>query len=244
VYRARAGLRNRVDKLLDDAAVYAATLYPVLYWHADLKNRNFVWFVEGDFVGSAGLMPYMPYLKVVWAAALLAFFWRSAVLFRRTGVLQLGKLVVVSSTAAIWYVGIVLTNNDFAFTVTNVIVHGVPYLGLLWAYGSAQLARGGASLGRDIVARGPLVFLGFLLLLAFMEELLWDRLVWQEKSWLFGASDFVLSPGVLGYVVPLLMLPQATHYVLDGMLWRRHDTRLLPAQRAALGFREHSPARG
>jgi hypothetical protein len=42
---------------------------------------------------------------------------------------------------------------------------------------------------------------------------------------------------VLALLVPLLALPQATHYVLDGMLWRRGDTRRLPAQRRALGFR-------
>jgi hypothetical protein len=36
--------------------------------------------------------------------------------------------------------------------------------------------------------------------------------------------------------VPLLALPQGVHYVLDGMLWRRADTRARPAQRAALGF--------
>ena len=53
---------------------------------------------------------------------------------------------------------------------------------------------------------------------------------------LFGAATVGLPPGLLAVVVPLLMVPQATHYVLDGLLWRRKDTRRLPAQRRALGL--------
>jgi hypothetical protein len=64
----------------------------------------------------------------------------------------------------------------------------------------------------------------------------WDRLVWHDRDWLFGASSGQLGPIVLAFVVPLLALPQATHYVLDGMLWRRSDSRSRPAQRRALGF--------
>jgi hypothetical protein len=85
------------------------------------------------------------------------------------------------------------------------------------------------------------VFLGFLLLLAFLEELFWDRLVWHERPWLFGQSRLILEDRVLSYVVPLLMLPQATHYVLDGILWRRGATRELSAQRSALGFAVRLP---
>ena len=40
----------------------------------------------------------------------------------------------------------------------------------------------------------------------------------------------------LALVVPLLTVPQGTHYVLDGLIWRRGDTRTRPSQRAALGF--------
>lgn len=237
VYRARSTTTARWDRLLDEVAVYSSTLYPIIYWHATLESRQFVWFVQGDFVLAVALaQTLLPIVKTLWVIALVVFFARHVFLAIERRTIELGKIVVVSSTAAIWYVGIVRTNNDFAFTVTNVVVHGVPYFGLLWAYGKAQLEQGGTSLGREIVARGPLVFLGFLVLVAFLEELLWDRLVWHDRPWLFGESGLVLSEQVLTYVVPLLMLPQATHYVLDGMLWRRAATRELRAQRVALGF--------
>ena len=64
-------------------------------------------------------------------------------------------------------------------------------------------------------------FVGVLWLLAYAEELLWDCGLWHDRSWLFGPAwnigdwDQVL--------VPLLAVPQITHYVLDGFIWRRRS---------------------
>ncbi|OLE97463.1 MAG: hypothetical protein AUG75_08005 [Cyanobacteria bacterium 13_1_20CM_4_61_6] len=65
------------------------------------------------------------------------------------------------------------------------------------------------------------MFLATLWLLAYAEELLWDRGVWHERAWLFGAAWDWSSLKV--FLVPLLALPQATHYVLDGFVWRRRS---------------------
>jgi hypothetical protein len=46
--------------------------------------------------------------------------------------------------------------------------------------------------------------------------------VWHDHPGIFGDSAS-LSDGMLVYVVPLLTLPQATHYLLDGVVWRRRD---------------------
>jgi hypothetical protein len=34
----------------------------------------------------------------------------------------------------------------------------------------------------------------------------------------------VAEPALLMWLVPLLALPQSTHYVLDGFIWRRRAT--------------------
>jgi hypothetical protein len=52
---------------------------------------------------------------------------------------------------------------------------------------------------------------------------LWDVLVWHEHPSLFGAWGLRVSESLLAFVVPALTVPQATHYVLDGLIWRRHD---------------------
>jgi hypothetical protein len=70
-------------------------------------------------------------------------------------------------------------------------------------------------------AWGLTTFLATLWLLAYVEEMFWDRCVWQERGWLFGGGwDLAAFRWVL---VPLLALPQFTHYVLDGFIWRRRD---------------------
>ena len=237
IYRAKSRLKRGLDRWLDNAAVYMATLYPLVHWHAHLGQTQFAWFVEGDFVHVGELAGRaLPWFEACWWLALSAFAVRQIALLAITRCLQLGKTAVVASTAAVWYVGIVLTNSDFAFTVTNVIVHGVPYFALLWAYTTARQREPGGGLWLDTASKGLGLFMLFLVCLAFAEELLWDQLVFHERVWLFGKSAIELGPELLAIVVPLLMVPQATHYVLDGVLWRSKDTRELPAQRRALGM--------
>src|SRR5262249_17745883 len=64
-----------------------------------------------------------------------------------------------------------------------------------------------------------LPFLAALWLVAYVEELLWDRGVWHDRAWFFGAGWNLGMLKIL--LVPLLALPQLTHYVLDGFIWRR-----------------------
>jgi hypothetical protein len=130
IYRAKAGERARLDRVLDEAAVYLAALYPVAYWHANLP-REFRWFAEDDFVPWPALAFALPWLRAAWAAALALYAARAVWKVARGEAPNLGKHVVVGTTALTWFVGIVATNADFAFTAANVIVHNVPYVALL-----------------------------------------------------------------------------------------------------------------
>ncbi|WP_437957657.1 hypothetical protein WME76_41140 [Sorangium sp. So ce119] len=237
IYRALAGERARVDRLLDDALIYAATGWPLLYWHAH-PPRAFAWFVEGDFVSAPWLAAAVGPLGAVYAALAVAYVARAVHRARvARAPLNLGKHVVVTTTAATWYVGIVATDSDFQFTVTNVIVHGVPYMALVFAYARERAVEAPRSLLARLLAGGLLAFLGIALALAFFEELLWDRLVWHDRPELFGGAvdEPLLGPRARTLLVPLLALPQATHYMLDAVVWRRRHTG--PAQARALGFR-------
>ena len=99
--------------------------------------------------------------------------------------------------------------------VTNVLIHGVPYFVLVYWW---QVRRG--KRGRQYNWPTRIIrFLATLWLLAFLEEMLWDHAAWHERTWLFG-SGWQLD-GLRAFIVPLLALPQWTHYVLDGFIWRR-----------------------
>jgi hypothetical protein len=216
LYRARAGERGRAGRWVDAAAVYMATLYPLAYWHAALP-RNFWWFLPGDFAQLPAWVERAAW--PVYVLALGAYAARSAHAWLVRGEGNPGKDIVVVTTAVCWYAGIVAYNSDYAFTVTNVIIHGVPYMALVWWYARRRAPAAGAAYRR--LVRWPFVFLATLWLLAYAEELLWDRGVWHERGWLFGAAWDASAWKT--WLVPLLALPQITHYVLDGFIWRRRD---------------------
>lgn len=221
------------DRRLDAAAIYACTVAPVLWWHANLP-RPFWWFVENDF---AALPPWVGSLALAahWLI-LAAWFGRQVQRWVSGGGLALGKLLLVAATWTAWYGGIVLAQSDYAFTVMNVVLHGVPYFALLYRYAKGRWAEeGGRGYGRlgHLLRAGVPGFFVVLLAFAFAEELLWDRLVWHDHAPLFGATGFELHATWLGLLVPLLALPQATHYALDAFIWKAGED---PALRARLGW--------
>jgi hypothetical protein len=221
LYRARGGERDRLGRWLDGAAIYAATLYPLIAWHTQLP-RAFWWMKPGDF--AAGL-PTMAAVIAGWiyGALLVSYAARAAIAIVRRRPAAWGKHVVVATTAACWYVGIVASNADYAFTVTNVFIHGVPYLALVYLYARAAsrepASRTGTTARMIGRRRGLVIFLATLWAVAYLEELIWDRAIWHDRSWLFGSSLDVGRAAML--IVPLLAVPQLTHYLLDGFLWRR-----------------------
>lgn len=241
LYRARVGELDRLGRALDTAVIYGATVFPLLCWHAHLP-RAFWWFLPGDFAAAPAVLSAIVVLaEPIYWLLMAAYVARSAHLWlawlrhdsaghpaspaRR---INPGKDIVVLTTALCWYIGIVALNSDYAFTVTNVIIHGVPYMALIYWYGKKRLASGRGSAAMRVFARGPWLFLAVLWTLAYAEELLWDRAVWHERDWLFGGAWSAESLHVL--LVPLLALPQATHYLLDGFIWRRrHNPELVRA---------------
>lgn len=212
---ARLGGESALDRRLIGLALWTGTLGPVVWWHANLPTA-IAWFMPGDLVtglpglfGDLALWAQLP----VWLVFLAR---RLALAARGRGNPMVPLLVLVP--AACWHIGIVLFDDDRIFTITNVFLHGVPYMALVYLTG-----------GRDRVAdrlpqAGPLAllaaFYGLLLALAVAEEALWDRLVWHERPALFGASAGELHPVLTAAVVALLALPQATHYLLDRWIWR------------------------
>ncbi|RKG65357.1 hypothetical protein D7V80_23650 [Corallococcus sp. CA054B] len=214
----RKARASAFERRLDAAAVYAATLGPVVWWHANLP-RSFWWFVENDFL--SGLPRWMGTAALGAHAAVLTL-WAGFQFLRiaRGEGVQAGKVLLVVATWVAWFGGIVLARDDFAFTVMNVVLHGVPYFALLFRYARGRHAEGGFGEWGVLLRAGLPGFLLFLAGLALLEEGLWDVLVWHDRPVLFGDSGPILEADVLALVVPLLALPQATHYVLDAFIWK------------------------
>lgn len=208
----------------DTAAIYAATLGPVVWWHANLP-RAFWWFREGDFI--EGLPGVVGTVALILHAVVLVAWLGHALVTRR---FHLGKTLLLFATWLSWFGGIVLAESDLAFTVMNVALHGVPYLVLTRRYAAGRAAEGGYGRLSALVRFGVPAFLAALFALAWVEEFFWDHLVWHEHPMLFGGGGVDLGELALAFVVPLLSLPQTTHYLLDGFVWRTRDDAALAAR--------------
>ncbi|ESQ82422.1 hypothetical protein AEAC466_17530 [Asticcacaulis sp. AC466] len=222
------GRREKGNKRIDKAAIYGATILPLVYWLS--HPRSFNWFVDGDVVSHT--VPYVfDIAALLYAVVLAAYLWQEVLRWRETRTINLPKNLLLLGTGLSWGVGIVAFDNDIIFTATNVVAHGIPYIALNWLYGKNR---------QTIQTHVPYIwsklawlfrptmipiYIGTLALLAFIEEGLWDGFVWHDHQKLFQTFSMlpaVDDPAILVWLVPLLSLPQSTHYVLDAFIWRKN----------------------
>jgi hypothetical protein len=217
-------------KWLDKAAIYGATIYPLIYWHT--HQRSFDWFVQGDFI-SIPSQVFAWVSGVILCTIVLAYLAKEILNWRQTRNFNIPKNLLLFGTAFSWFFGIVYFNNDLVFTATNVIAHGIPYMALIWLFGYNQTRLEGKHQNNFILPwlkslfswKAWPLFVFILFVIAYFEEGVWDGLIWRDHTGLF--SPFRLLPVVsaeytLVWLVPFLALPQITHYILDAFIWRLH----------------------
>lgn len=208
---------NSFFKTLDTISIYAATFGAVLYWFFNGK-KSFHWFMENDFL-------YFNQPKIAatigWICLGIGMIWAVSlwIRYRKTSLFNLPKCLLMLGSGLSWWIGIVWTNSDLVFTALNVIAHGIPYMALI------RVGIVNNPVTRVWIRRGGiLVFLGVIWAFAYVEEFLWDGFIWREHFDLFPAAEKLedLSrSGLAMVIVPLLSVPQLTHYVLDGVIWKR-----------------------
>lgn len=201
---------------IDNLIIYTVTVYPMLFWFLSPK-RQFNWFVENEFLKyeSPVLISILTYF---YFGIVLFYIGRTIYKTIREKYFNIPKNAIIIGTALSWYFGIVYFNNDLVFTLLNVVSHGIPYIALI--YLNEIEKKNPEELGYLYhlkAFKGVLIFVVFLLFIAFSEEFLWEILVWNEQ---FSIGEFDFS-GWQFLLVPLLTVPQFTHYLLDGFIWKR-----------------------
>lgn len=228
IYARHEKQKSAYFKKIDHYAIYAATLYPLIYWHTHLP-RQFDWFIIGDFIAIDSAAIHVIGL-LIYAAIITAYIGKESWQFFESRSINIPKNLLLLGTMISWWTGIIYFNNDSAFTAVNVISHGIPYIALIWIYGNhhGKISPDKRLFGNLTfqqffsVALLPL-FIGCLVLFAYLEEGLWDGFIWTEHKSLF--QFFQVLPTITdkatqAWLVPLLALPQTTHYALDAFIWR------------------------
>lgn len=212
------------DYRIDQAAIYLATIYPLVYWHT--YGRNFQWFDSFEVYRIPSVWPELA-VRALYIAALATFASKEFLKWRRDGVVNLGKDLLLAATAAAWGTAIILYNADLTFTLINIVAHGVPYMALVWIWQYRKTAN--PNLAPD-TALNPIlklfklryvpIYIVALMAIAYFEEGIWDWFIWKEHANIFGGLNVSASATALVLLVPLLTMPQVTHYVLDAFIWR------------------------
>jgi hypothetical protein len=217
--------KGSINNGIDTVAIYTATLYPVIFWHLH-TDRNFSWFIKGDFYHfeSAWLLPVT---TLFYGVIIVMYLLKEVVFALQQNTINVPRNLIIIGTFVSWYFGIVYFNGDLAFTLLNVVSHGVPYMALVWIYGRKkyQTSYGGVSEKMSLVftGYGILLFFFVIFLLAYVEEGMWDAFVWNDHPHLFhlfSSLPRITDKHILSFLVPLLALPQITHYILDGFIWK------------------------
>ncbi|MBS1991982.1 MAG: hypothetical protein JSS86_01275 [Cyanobacteria bacterium SZAS LIN-2] len=229
LYGRRDSAAAKKYRWLDHTAIYTATVYPLLFWHTHV--RDFSWFGATEFfdcvpafVNEIGFAAY-----VLVAAA----YFSKEIFLAKQGQINIPKNLLLLTTAYSWWTCIVAVNSDLAFTITNVVSHGVPYMALVWLYhGRAAREKEMSAPGavsawgrgwRKLLISNAFIFVASMVLLAYIEEGFWDSLVWREHWAVFAPFWRIphqADPLLLAIIVPFLALPQSTHYLLDGLIWK------------------------
>ncbi|MCZ4223604.1 hypothetical protein [Pedobacter rhodius] len=209
---------------IDKIAIYTATLYPLIFWHLS-GTRNFNWFIDGDFLTykneSILKASGFTYILII---GIYAFKELTIIISERK--LNIPRNLIVIGTFLSWYFGIIYFNGDMAFTTLNVISHGIPYMALIWFFEKKKLKKNALKTRLMKLCFGKFgifYFITILIAFAYLEEGLWDGFIWKEHQSVFkpfSSLPKVTGNELLSLLIPLLALPQATHYVLDGFIWK------------------------
>lgn len=215
---------KRFARLIDKLTIYYATLYPILYWHLN-GPRNFNWFIDNDFIYLESNF-ILSVATGLYFILVFVYILKEFIVSTKEKFINIPKLSIITGTLLSWYFGIIYFNGDMAFTLLNVVSHGIPYMALIWIYGRKNynlLEKGNRFLRLVFSRYGFIIFLALIFLFAFIEEGLWDMTVWHEHKIIFTATNLPsvsLDDKMLAFLVPFLALPQITHYILDGFIWR------------------------
>jgi len=207
--------RSKTGAFLDNVIIYSATGYPMLYWFLSAP-RKFNWFMANEFFRLQN-QQLLFIFGWIYGGIMVFYVIRTLYKFAAEKYFNIPKNAIIVGTALSWYFGIIYFNDDLVFTLLNVVSHGIPYMALVYFKEIDTKPNETLGIRRYLKEyKGLLIYIGILLAIAFSEEYLWEILVWNDQFSIrtvdFSGWQFLL--------VPLLTVPQFTHYLLDGFIWK------------------------
>jgi hypothetical protein len=227
IYRAKSKLK--LGKIFNDKwIIYFSMLYPVFYWHFANK-RKFQWFHSGDFFNFFSFIKFNEntwhIFHILYVLIILA--WLVEEIYYNHQNFAWGKNLWILTTAGNWFLGIVYFNSDIAFTLTNVVGHGIPYIVLVFFYVEKKKSLTQSKIYFWLTFKNIAFMFFIIILLAFLEEYCWDWLLNRQKSLFFNLflnypTHLIQNHYLQAFFFSLLSIPQVSHYIIDGYIWKNN----------------------
>ena len=226
LYSLKSAPVKGLRKIILNSSIYAAPVIPIIIWHLR-GQQNFNWLTAGDFV-YFNLPALVPLMNILLAVFAIVYFYVEWLEMKTNKAWNVPRILLTYSTGISYYISVVLINNDFVFSLVNVIGHGIPYLALVWFSEKRTLNNESPTILKIVLAKwGWVLFYLIVFAFAYVEESMWDVLIWRENSvpfgWMYSFVDAISDEQIISFVIPLLIMPQVVHYVLDGYIWREKD---------------------
>ncbi|MAE42698.1 hypothetical protein CMO93_02920, partial [Candidatus Woesearchaeota archaeon] len=224
----KGGELNGFDKNLNRVVIYNAVLFPLIWV---LSNQTpIMWFSEGDLSAFLPEIVGTVSLVIHWIINLIYISRQLHLFFTKKGI-NLAKNMVLITTWIAWYVPFVILGHlgyYIAGVAIQTLVHGIPYIYLLYKYGQNR-AKTSLNVPKWILkTKGIVISYSIFMLFALIEFIGHD-----VESVSFFSSDLNLNALIVAIIIFIVIVPQTTHYLLDGFIWRtKNDFEL----RKALDF--------
>jgi hypothetical protein len=211
---------------MDSLIWWTITWFPMLYWFSNLDTRNYIWFFEGEFIKlPSEIFPFWWVIFIILLFVYIIYEFFRIFTWKKVNLL---KYVYIFVTFFIWFNGIVWNNSLLIFAFWNVLLHGLNYFWIVYLSSKNKLKHWNYETSKfikRIMSYSIISFVFLLLVIATIEEYLWDQLFRNER-WDFWWTTFYNIPDhlniiVYAFIIWLLALPQLTHYFLDAYIWKK-----------------------
>lgn len=231
IYQRKAHIPEVSKWFTHERLIFFSMIMPVIYWHL-MPNSAFKWFDGSSFFThyfdwalSINTLKHIRiwFELIYWSviASWLFLLFKNPYVRLKT---MLPMLLWLLTTSINWYLGIIYFNSDVAFSITNIVAHGIPYLTLVLWYRWRKLKL---SPKKQTIKAPKLiaVSLGLILTLALCEEYLWDTAINLENNLFFLPEIYEMfqDPIWRAIAIGLLSIPQVAHYIIDGYIWKSNS---------------------
>jgi hypothetical protein len=208
--------RGRPASVIDQIAIYATIVYPVLINHLH-SPKNMGWFVQGDFVSLSEYKALIPFVHVLAAMIALAYINQE----RKKEMFNAPKNLAVIGPVLANFLGFVIWDDGSAIGPITNIGHGLPYMAMIWAFNGRDFFE--KKLPEVTRFAGPVIFCMSVVILGYlgaaMEDSFLESVYPEAFQWLHSWHD-LRDHSIAQVMTPILAMFTLTHFIVDGFIWK------------------------